>query len=191
LKLLTQAAAFRLATGDDYPAILRLQQANYIHNLAIEERKHGFLSAEFSPEQVAAIAEDLGIMVAVVGGVVVGFLCAFRKEFPHGSPVITKMLDAYDRVVFVGRRLSAFNSYIYGPVCIGRDYRGRGLLRGLYEAQLRDLAGRFELGVAFVSRENPHSLIAHVNGLGMKEIGAFEAGGRAYIILAFLVPAAG
>ena len=31
---------------------------------------------------------------------------------------------------------------------------------GDYEAQKRELAGRFEIGVAFVSRSNPHSLKA-------------------------------
>ena len=85
-------------------------------------------------------------MVALVDDQVVGFLCAFRKEFPTGSPVIAKMLEAYDRLNFEGRPLSAFNSYIYGPVCIGREYRGRGLLHGLYEAQKKDLAGQFEIG---------------------------------------------
>jgi hypothetical protein len=93
------------------------------------------LSAQFTPEQTAQIAEDLGTIVALVNDQVVGFLCAFRKEFPTGSPIIAKMLEAYDRLIFEGRPLSAFNSYIYGPVCIGREYRGRGLLRGLYEAQ--------------------------------------------------------
>jgi hypothetical protein len=180
---------FRSATLDDYPAIVDLQAVNHIRNLSLEERKQGFLSAEFSPAQVAAIAQDLGITVAVSAGELAGFLCAFRKEFNHGSPVIAKMLDSYDRAEFEGRRLSAYASYIYGPVCIARAFRGKGLLRGLYEAQLNLLAGQFDLGVAFVSRDNPHSLNAHVIGLGMKEAGEFQLGGSSYVILAFAVPA--
>jgi hypothetical protein len=191
LNLLTPQPVFRRATADDYPAILRLQSANYVRNLSVDERKQGFLSAEFSQEQVAEMAQDLGTMLAVIVGEVAGFLCAFRKEFNHGSRVIAKMLDAYDRVEFQGRPLNAFNSYIYGPVCIGRAFRGKGLLRGLYDAQLHDLAGRFDLGVAFVSRDNPHSVRAHILGLGMKEVGDFEVGGNSYVILAFSVPPAG
>jgi hypothetical protein len=61
------------------------------------------------------------------------------------------------------------------------------LLRGLYEAQKQELAGRFEVGVAFVSRTNPHSLEAHVAGLGMTEVGDFELKGNVYVILAFRV----
>ncbi|HWO43135.1 MAG TPA: N-acetyltransferase [Candidatus Eisenbacteria bacterium] len=179
---------FRRAEPGDFPAILRLQSANHIRNLGPDDRRFGFLSAEFSPAQISAIAADLGITVGVTGETVAGFLCAFRREFEHGSPVIAAMSAAYDRVRFDGRPLASFNSYIYGPVCIDREFRGRGLLRGLYDAQLRALAGRFEIGVAFVSRDNPHSLNAHVLGLGMFEAGEFELGGKSYVILAFRVP---
>jgi predicted GNAT superfamily acetyltransferase len=185
----TATPLYRRATPDDYSAVLGLQSANYIANLSEEERKEGFLSAQFTREQTAALAEDLGTMVALIDGQVAGFLCAFRNEFETGSPVIAKMLESYERFAIEGQRLSAFKSYIYGPVCIGREYRGRGLLRGLYEAQKKDLAEQFEIGVAFVSRDNPHSLSAHVAGLGMIEAGDFEVKGNVYATLAFRVPA--
>jgi predicted GNAT superfamily acetyltransferase len=179
---------FRRATNRDYSAILRLQSANYIANLSQEERQEGFLSAEFTPQQVAEMAEDLGTTIAVVGGEVAAFLCAFRREFNTGSPVIAKMLETYDLVQFEGKPLSRYESYLYGPVCIGHEYRRCGLLRGLYEAQLTDLAGQFEVGAAFVARDNPHSLQAHISGLGMTEVGDFEVKGNSYVILAFRVP---
>jgi hypothetical protein len=189
--ILAAVAVFRRALVSDYPAILRLQSANYIGNLSIEERHQGFLSAEFSRQQVAEMAEDLGTMLALVEGEVAGFLCAFRKEFNHGSPVIDEMLRSYDRVAFGGRPLAMFSSYIYGPVCIARAYRGQGLLPGLFEAQKEDLAGQFEVGVAFVSRDNPHSLRAHVSGLGMTEVGEFQLKGNSYVTLVFRLPTKG
>lgn len=178
-------ASYRRALPGDYAAILDLQSANYIANLSAHEREQGFLSARFTLEQTAQIAEDLGTIVAVIDDQIVGFVCAFRNEFETGSPVIAKMLESYDRFIFEARPLSTFNSYIYGPVCMARDFRGRGLLRGLYEAQKKDLAGQFEIGVAFVSRSNPHSLAAHVKGLGMTEVGDFECQGNIYVTLAF------
>lgn len=185
----TDAVIFRRALAEDYEAILRLQSAHYVANLAEEDRKEGFLSAEFSQRQVAEMAEDLGVMIAVDSGAVVGYLCAFRNEFNHGSPVLAEMVKSYPRVLLEGQPLSSYDSYIYGPVCIAKAHRQRGLLRGLYEAQIRDLAGRFEIGVAFVSRTNPHSLQAHVGGLRMSDVGDFEVRGNIYAILAFRVPA--
>lgn len=177
---------FRRAQPQDFSAILQLQSDNYIGNLSVEERKEGFLSAEFTPEQVAAIAGDIGIVVAAEARSVLGYLCGFRRDFDHQSPVIAKMLEAFDRVPFRGKALASYKTFIYGPVCIGRAQRGRGLLRGLYEA-LKKEAREFEVGVAFVSRDNPHSLRAHVAGLGMAEVGEFEVKGNVYVILAFSV----
>ena len=178
---------YRRAEKEDYAGILRLQSANYIANLPQQERREGFLSAEFTPEQLATLATDLGITVALDAGNVAGYLCAFRNDFNHGSPVLEKMLESYDRVQFNGQPLNSYSSYIYGPVCISREYRRRGILRGLYDVQKRDLAGQFEIGVAFVSRDNPHSLTAHLAGLGMTGVGDFEANGKVYVILAFVL----
>jgi hypothetical protein len=179
---------YRRALPADYPAVLRLNQANFRANLTQEERADGFLSAVFSAQQIAAMAGDLGVVIAVVHDKVAGFLCAFRNDFEHGSPVVAKMIESYERLQFEGKSLSAYRSYAYGPVCIDRPFRRQGLLRGLYEAQLRDLAGLFEIGVALVSRDNPHSLDAHVFGLGMTEVGDFEVNGSVYATVAFRLP---
>lgn len=178
---------YRRAGPDDYAEIVRLQRVNYIGNLSEEERREGFLSAEFSLEQVAAIATDLGIAIVTMDDDLAGCLCGIRREFDHRSPVVAKMLDSYDQVWFEDKPLNAFNSYIYGPVCLARQYRRRGLLRGLYDFQKKDLAGRFELGVALVSHSNPHSMQAHVEGLGMTKTGEFELNGSLFAILAFRI----
>lgn len=179
---------FRRAEPRDFPAILRIQSANYVGNLAVDARKEGFLSAEFTPEQVAEMAQDLGIVVASQAGSVLGYLCGFRNDFNHGSAVLAKMLESYDRIRYEGKLLSDYRSFVYGPVCIDRAHRRRGLLRGLYEALKNEVAGRFEVGVAFVARDNAHSLRAHVDGLGMADVGDFEVKGKVYAILAFSVP---
>jgi hypothetical protein len=176
---------YRRAIPRDYPEIARLNQANFIANLAPQDREDGFLSAIFTEQQVSAMAEDLGITVAVVDARVVGFLCAFRNDFDHGSPVVAEMLASYGRMWFEGQLLSSYASYVYGPVCIERGFRKRGLLRGLYEAQKQNLAGRFEIGVALVSRDNIHSLDAHVAGLGMIEAGDFAVNGRIFATVVF------
>jgi predicted GNAT superfamily acetyltransferase len=183
------AIEYRRALPPDYPAIVRLNSANFIANLFVAERADGFLSALFTLEQTSAMAEDLGTTVAIVDGTLAGFLCAFRNDFDHGSPVVAKMIESYDRFRFEGRLLSGYNTYAYGPVCIDRRFRRKGLLRGLYEAQKRELAGKFEVGVALIARTNPHSLDAHVAGLGMTEVGDFEVNGNVFATVAFRVPA--
>jgi predicted GNAT superfamily acetyltransferase len=178
---------FRRAVATDYPAIVQLNVANFIANLSEDEQRDGFLSAVFTLEQTAAMAEDLGTTVAVVDGQVAGFLCAFRNDFNHGSPVVAKMIESYDRLSFQGKLLNAYKSYAYGPVCIDPAYRRRGLLRGLYQEQKRQLAERFEVGVALIARTNQHSLQAHIAGLGMTDVGSFEVNGNVFATVAFRV----
>ena len=183
------ANQYRRATLVEYPQIVRLNAANFIGNLAEEERRDGFLSAIFTPQQVAAMAADLGITVALDGDAVAGFVCAFRNDFDHGSPVVAKMIASYGDVKFDHRPLTSYSTYAYGPVCIDRAYRGKGVLRGLFEAQKQDLAGQFDVGVALIARNNPHSMQAHVAGLGMTEVGEFEVNGNVYATVAFRLPA--
>jgi hypothetical protein len=178
---------YRRAGPADYSEILRLNRTNFRANLSEEERAGGFLSAVFSAHQIAAMAQDLGILIAEADGQLAGFLCALRQESDHGSPVLAAMLAAYERLRFDEKFLSEYRSYIYGPVCIDRPFRRQGLLRGLHDAQLRELAGKFEIGVGLVSRDNPHSLDAHLRGLGMAEAGDFEVNGNVYATIVFRV----
>jgi hypothetical protein len=71
------SVVFRRAQPQDYPAILGLQSANFIANLSEEERKEGFLSAEFSREQVAEMAKDLGTTIVIVDANWSGFCARF------------------------------------------------------------------------------------------------------------------
>jgi hypothetical protein len=179
---------YRRAIPSDYPEIVRLNEANFVANLSAAEREDGFLSAVFTEQQVAAMAGDLGIVVAVVDSSVAGFLCAFRNEFDHGSPVVARMIASYERMGFEGKPLGSYHSYVYGPVCIDRAFRRKGLLRGLYDAHRREMAGQFEIGVALVARDNVHSLDAHVAGLGMIEAGDFEVNGNVFAAVVFRLP---
>ncbi|MGZ8453381.1 MAG: hypothetical protein ACXWZE_14955 [Candidatus Binatia bacterium] len=180
-----EVVSFRRAAATDYPAIVRLNAANFIANLSEDDLRDGFLSALFTVAQTAAMAEELGTTVAVVEGQVAGFLCAFRNDFDHGSPVVAKMIESYDRLSFQGKLLNTYKSYAYGPVCIDRAYRRKGLLRGMFEEQKRQLAGKFDVGVALIARTNQHSLEAHIAGLGMTDVGSFEVNGNVFATVAF------
>lgn len=173
------------AAPEDYAGILRLQAANYSENLSAQERQGGFLSAEFTPAQVAAMAEDLGIMVAREAGEVIGYLCAHRADLAPLPPVVEAMLRCCRSARHGHRRLGEARLFVYGPVCVARAQRGRGVLRALYRALVSGLAGRFDYGVTLVAEENPHSLRAHTQGLGMNDVARFEHDSRSYHVLAF------
>ncbi|MDF0676998.1 MAG: GNAT family N-acetyltransferase [Nitrospira sp.] len=164
---------FRRAKLEDITAILDVQAANFIGNLEDAERWDGFLSVQFTREQFEEMASDVGIIVAAIEGHLVGYLCASSCEFNRPFPLLAAMMRQFDAIDYHARSLVSSRVFIYGPVCIDRSYRGRGLLRGLYETLQREVAGRYNTGVAFVADDNPHSLHVHVNGVGMAHVGEF------------------
>ena len=175
----------RQAVPQDYPDILALQAANYSENLTEQERQGGFLSAQFTPAQIAAMAGDLGIVVAREADALVGYLCAHRADLVPLPPVVEAMLRCCRGARYGNRVLGEARLFVYGPVCVARPQRGRGVLRALYRALVSELAGRFDYGVTLVAVENPRSLRAHTRGLGMREIARFEHGNRSYHLLIF------
>jgi L-amino acid N-acyltransferase YncA len=177
----------RRATPQDFSEILKLQAANFIDNLRVEDLRDGFLSAEFTSRQLEEIANDVALLVASDKGRVLGYLCACSCDYYKQFPLLAKMIRSFDSIHYLGKPLSSYRLFIYGPVCVDKSYRGHGLLHGLYDVLLREVSGIYEVGTAFVSKDNPHSLSAHVNGLGMANTGEFEFRGRHYDILAFLV----
>lgn len=178
---------FRRITDSDYPGVLALQEANLFDNLSPAERESGFLSARFSREQFARMDADVGVMVAVDGGQTAGYLCASGIEFNRQFPILAAMLAKFDETSFQGRLLTARTVLIYGPVCVARTHRGRGVLRGLYGQLQAVAAGRFDCGAAFVAESNSRSLAAHIDGLGMLRAGEFVFKDKGYCILAFAI----
>lgn len=177
----------RRATPADLDGILEILRRNHIENLSAEERDEGFLSARFSREQLAEMINDIGVVVACDRDEVVGFLCATHPEFDHGAPIIETMLDTCTQAEYDGQQLSNYRLFIYGPVCIDQSHRGQGLLSDLFAKLIQLVADQFEIGIAFVAHQNPHSLGAHTEGLGMTAVRNFAWNDDEYALLAFPV----
>ena len=103
-------------------------------------------------------------------------------------PILAKMIECYDSVRFDGRFLNEYRSYVYGPVCVDRAVRGQGVFESLFHECLAQLAGRFEVGVLFISTENQRSIEAHRRKLGMRWVGEFEFEAKVFHVLAFHLP---
>ena len=178
----------RLAAPGDIAGVLQLQAEYFIGNLAAEARKGGFVSAEFTSQQLEDIAKDVALLVGVEQHHVVGYLCAASCQYYRRVPLLAALMRRFPDMTYSGGRLEAYRSFIYGPVCIAHSQRGRGLLVALYEELLRVVRSTYEIGVALISNANRPSFEAHVRTLGMTAIGEYEIDGHQYEILAFTVP---
>ena len=176
---------YRTARPADYAALEQLAEENSFDRLREAERTQGFLTGHFTAARLATIAQSLALIVADDNGALGGFMCATRIEDTRKRPVIAALLAACDTIEFQGKPFSQWRTFIYGPVCVAKSHRGRGVLKGMFAALKPAVAGHFDVGLGFVDHANPGSLRAHVQGFGMQVPGQFNFNGRSYHIIAF------
>jgi len=179
---------FRRLAPRDLPGLLDLQEINHFENLTPEQQKEGFLSARFSAEQFAQMNREAVVVIAEAEAHVVGYACSAGLDYSRQFPILDAMIATFGRLTYLGTPLIDARVCIYGPVCVDRAWRGRGVLRGLITRLREELAGRFDMAAAFISKTNSRSLAAHVDGLGMTVLGDYAFAAGRYWIVAFGIP---
>jgi predicted GNAT family acetyltransferase len=105
---------------------------------------------------------------------VVGYLVSTPQSAQNQNPIVQAMLAAY--------RPSA-NAYIYGPICVEKELRKRGVAALMF----RHLRARLPCreGFTFIRVDNMASRAVSAK-LGMSEVGKFEHGCVEYILVAYI-----
>ncbi len=176
---------YRKAVPSDIIMVIGLQRKYLLRNLEPRDQGDGFLSIEYSRDQLERLNDELGIFVALEDDRLSGYLVVQTMEFARRSSLIAAMVRRFPDVLYRSRPLSEYRTFLYGPVCIDERSRGEGILEGLFNIMLRTVKGEYDAGVAFVSEQNPRSLRAHKHKLGMKVVDEFEFSGRKFRTLAF------
>lgn len=154
------------ATECDLEGILELQAAN-------QPAKGGSLSASLPRSRIVAMMSDMPVIVARRNGRTVGFLMTSERAASTDIPIIQAMLVAYPGTA---------TAYVYGPVCVDAEERGKGLAQAMF-TELRRLEPRRE-GILFIRRDNKRSLRAHEK-MGMREVADFVFGGADHVVLSY------
>jgi GNAT superfamily N-acetyltransferase len=109
-------------------------------------------------------------LLAVSDWALLGVLFASEK-WQASAPVALATLKAWP---------GGNDAYLYGPVCIAQEARGRGVLQALYRELIRRRPGRE--AILFIRRGNIPSLRAHAK-LGMIEVASFALGDDEFVVL--------
>ena len=182
---MSNSIQYRRAVAQDFPSIIALQSRNLRWNLDENQQQQGFLSVEYRESDLAAINDGLGIYVAVEHNRILAYAMAETNDFAAHVPLIAHMASRFPGASLDGKAMPTFRHFIYGPVCIDRDARGRSLLSGLLKAISSALSAHFDIGIAFISQVNVHSYHAHVRKNKMIVIDEFEFDGRKFWTVAF------
>jgi hypothetical protein len=177
----------RVAEVADATAIAELANQHAYQQLSAEAREQGFLTGAFTAPALAAMLASVPGQVAYQGTELVGFVVNSRLPAERYPPLVQQLIEQLPTLYFQQRPLADYQWFCYGPVLVAPAYRGQGLLLQLFEANQRELAGRFEVGIAFIAAENAASLHVHTQKLGLELVGELDFAGTAYRILAFSI----
>ncbi len=145
--------------------ILTLRQANLPKNLTKEEKaKEGFLTVEHSFELLKAMNEVCKHTIAVSEDKIIGYALSMRPSFGDKIPMLKPMLAEIKKVVPLD-----YNYIIMGQICIAKNYRGKGIFRGLYKAMKEFLPNNINKIITEVDIKNTRSITAH-QAIGFKEL---------------------
>lgn len=178
----------RPATHHDIPQIMELESRYFVGNLDPSEQAHGFISTLHSPEWFRWAVDCDGIHVAATEDQdVSGFIAVTPPpdSAANVSPIISEMLTLTQTLAFNGRPIAQQRFAIRGPVLIDRSARGHGLYSAFNAVTRRAYADRFDIGILFVSADNPLSVHTTTSKLGAEPLTVFEAEGKRYHFLAF------
>ncbi|MGP9436956.1 hypothetical protein ACT3RR_16135 [Ewingella sp. AOP8-B2-18] len=168
----------------DVQEILHILSESKGENLSSEQRANeGFTQGNMDESLLKTFQDGVGVFVCkeqvdgqpVIAGVAMTSLGKLAK---HGVAQAT-----YNAVVSNGK-VPADQIFLYGPVSVRREFRGKGILTQLLVHICETLQHRFALGVAFVDKENQKSLAIHRH-YPMTEFDTISMNRREYVIFTF------
>jgi len=174
----------RIATESDIEAILKLQSLNLYSNLSVEELKQGFVTTPITAEQIRTILAQTGLFIVEQDRTVVGYAYAGSWDYFSQWAIFPTMLSRLTQLDFWGKRITATNSFQYGPVCIARSLRGSDAFPQLFATMRENMAAKYPIGTTFINKVNQRSLKAHQK-LDLTIIDEFEFNDNFYYSLAF------
>jgi L-amino acid N-acyltransferase YncA len=155
-----------LATLDDIPGILTIQEPNLIE-------RGGGLSMRQTADWFRNAVIEKSIVVARHDDKVVGYVLGTSLAAKAHVTIIQTMLRVFP---------AQPDCYFYGPVCVAETVRGKGLAAALFEVLKTHMDGR--PAMTFVRADNAPSLRAH-RKMGMRELGTFVSEGVPHIALTY------
>lgn len=176
----------RIGNEKDIAGILSLQEKNLYSNLTKKQRQDGFVTTAFTAKQLEEIIKQNGIFVAQnKDKVIVAYAFAGTWKYFEQWEIFNYMTLRLPKLSFKEQSISVENSFQYGPVCIDKPYRGRGILNLIFEEMRLEWCKKFPISITFINSINEISKKAHINKLGWEIIDEFEFHDNKYIGLAF------
>jgi hypothetical protein len=182
---MTENIQFETAKMSDIDGILALQELYLVANLCEEEKSSGFVTTPFTIEQLIEVIQKLELFIAKDNNKIIAYIFTGSWDFFKQWPIFSHMMSLFTDLTFLDFEISATNCFQYGPICIHKEYRGKGLIALFFEFMRIHMVHKYPLSLTFINKINIPSTKAHTEKLLWTIIGDFQFNNNAYFILAY------
>jgi hypothetical protein len=175
----------QVAKLEDIQGVLALQELYLVSNLTEEEKKSGFVTTPFSAEQLTYVINNEGLFIAKDNQKIIAYIFAESWDFFQQYPIFDYMISLFPKLSFLDFEINSITSFQYGPICIDKKYRGKGLIKSLFEFMRIHIVKKYPLSLTFINKINIPSLKAHIEKLKWTIISDFKFNNNEYYILAY------
>jgi hypothetical protein len=151
-----------VSNEEELKGIQTLQQQNLRKNLSEKEaEEQGFLMAEYSIDFLQKMHDAAPSVIAVSEGKVVGYSLVALKSIREEHPLLADLFKTIDQLQFQSKDLSRLNYVVVGQLCVGKGFRGIGLVDSMYQYYKDCYAKEYQYLITDVAKANQRSLKAH------------------------------
>ena len=166
-------------TNDELLKILKLQQENLFKNISEEEKlAEGFVTVEHTFD---LLKEMNGIFPHIIAksetGEIAGYALCMHPKFGDKIEVLKPMFTILNSIIPKDEKY-----IVMGQICVSKNYRRKGVFKGLYNAMKKHVASEFDLIITEVDAKNSRSLQAHFS-VGFVELSSYHSGGQDWKVI--------
>lgn len=182
---MTDNIQFETAKMNDIDGVLALQELYLVANLSEEEKASGFVTTPFTVAQLTEVIHENNLFIAKDNNKIIAYIFAGSWDFFKQWPIFNYMSSLFPELNFLDFDITTTNSFQYGPICIHKEYRGKGLITPLFEFMRKHVVKKYPLALTFINKTNIPSAKAHTEKLKWTIIGDFQFNNNEYFILAY------
>ncbi len=174
-------------TDEDLQAIQDLQSLNLPERLDGKTKKsEGFVTLQHDLSLLRDMQECYPHIVARDLKRIVGYALSMSPMFFERLPLLHAMRDQLSQLRNDEKLYANATFIVMGQICIAKQYRKKGLFRGLYNKMKAEFLNRVDFIITEVDDANKRSLNAHL-GIGFELVQSYRADGRNWHILTLSV----
>ena len=148
------------STKKDLHEILALQQKNLPRSISLkEQQKEGFVTVEHTLDILYKMHKVHPHVIALHNTKIIGYALCMGKEFKNDIPILTPMFDEIEASISAAE--NTINYIVMGQICIAKNFRKKGVFRGLYTAIRQHISPTYNAIITEVDLQNKHSSDAH------------------------------